>query len=334
MKINFEPNTKTFLLIVVVLVVGCTNNPAEKTKIVETVPEVDHIEHDLQIIDISQKQLALYNQLVNTDSAQRVKIFRDSLYYPYQDVWNGYIGRVETFDLVAEHYGIRKINELNEKNKSFYSGNNNGDLLGNFYKIKDGMRQLTGFSPKGKWYLLYGPANANLGGVGDGVMFIDFAFPENKDLESIIDWFPHELNHQIHNNLNKDTTHTVLGRCINEGFATYVNKLYWNNIEGNKEYSLAMSLSYSEGELKAAEQDWDYVLSIFKENYQSIDKDFIDKFGAQNLKLKESLPGKIGYLVGFRIVESYVSKHGSDSWKDIYKLSYEDVLEKSDIFKQ
>lgn len=334
MKIKFETNSKTLLLIVIVLGIGCTSMPSKKTRTDEIVSETENLDDGLQIIDISQKQLALYNQHLNTDSVQRTKLFRDSLYYPYQEVWNGYIGKVETFDLVAEHYGMKTINELNEKNKLFYSGNNEEALLDAFFEVRSGMKKLTGHSSKGKWYLLYGPAMANLGSVGEGLMFIDFAFPENKDLQSVIDWFPHELNHQIYANLNKDSVHNVLARCVNEGFATYVNKLYWNNIEGNKEYSLAMSLSYSEEELKATEQDWDFVLSFFKENYLSVDKGLIDKFGAHNLKLKESLPGKIGYLVGYRIVESYVRLNGPDSWKDIYTLSCEELLEKSEIFKQ
>ena len=209
------------------------------------------------------------------------------------------------------------INELNKKNKLFYSGNKDQALFDAFFKVRDGMEKLTDLAPKGKWYLLYGPSLANLGTGSKGVMFIDFAFPENKDLNSVINWFPHELNHQIHSNTSKDTIHNVLARCINEGFAVYVNKLYWNNIEGNKDYSIAMSLSYSEQELEAVEKEWDFVLSFFEENYLSVDKDIIGKFGARNIKLKENLPEAIGYLIGYKIVESYVRLHGNDFWRDI-----------------
>jgi len=334
MKINFEPNTKTLLLIVVVLVVSCTNKPAEKTKIVETVPEVDHIEHDLQIIDISQKQLALYNQHVNTDSVQRVKIFRDSLYYPYQEIWDNYLGKIETFDAVVEHYGIRIIDQLNEKNKLFYSRNKEDALLDAFFKVRDGMIELTGHSPKGKWYLFYGPSAANLGSVGEDLMFVDFGFPDNNDLPSVINWFPHELNHLIYSNLNNDTARHALEVCINEGLAVYVNKLYWNTIGGKKDYSVAMSLSYSEQELAIAEQEWNFILSYFKENYLAVDQNVKNNFGSRSSKLKENLPGAIGYLIGYKIVESYVKINGPDSWKDCYTLGLEELLEKSEILKE
>lgn len=332
--IKYKMKFKSLLLIIAVVGISCNSKPGEKKGINEVASTVEKTANALEIIDISQKQLALYNMHQDTDSAIRAKIFRDSLYYPYQDIWDGYVNGRETFDLVAEHYGIRKIAELNEKNKLFYSKKNNGALLDAFFKVRDGMEKLTGHKPKGKWYLLYGPSLANLGGVGEGVMFIDFAFPENKNLKSVINWFPHELNHQILSNTSIDTSHNVLARCIDEGFATYVNKLYWNNIEGNKDYSLAMSLSYSEEELKAADEDWDFVLTFFKENYLSVDKSIINKFGAQNEKLKENLPGKIGYLIGYRIVENYVGLHGSDSWKDIYDLSFEELLDKSEFLEQ
>ncbi len=287
--------------------------------------------NDLEIIDISQKQLALFNKHLNSDSAQRTKIFRDSLYYPYRDIWDGYVTNIETFDLVSEHYGVKTINELNNKNKLFYSGSKDEALLDAFFKVRDGMIKLTGYYPKGKWYLLYGPALANLGGVGKGIMFVDFAFPENKDLKTVINWFPHELNHQIYSNTSKDSIHNVLARCIDEGFAVYVNKLYWNNIEQNKEYSLAMSLSYTDQELEAAEKEMNFILPLFKEQYLSEERDIIDKFGARNVKLKENLPGAIGYFIGYKIVKSYVNLNGEESWRDIYTLSFEELLDKSEF---
>ena len=94
MKINIERNYKSLLFVLMVLVIGCNSEPAAKTKPYEMVSETDHNKSDLQIIDISQKQLHLYNQHLNTDSAQRVKIFRDSIYYPYQEVWDGYLGNI------------------------------------------------------------------------------------------------------------------------------------------------------------------------------------------------------------------------------------------------
>jgi predicted Zn-dependent protease DUF2268 len=334
MTLKFETKFIALLLIIIFEVISCSTNPGENTRLNETVAEAEKLDDDLQVIDISQKQLALYNKHLNTDSTTRVQLFRDSLYYPYQEVWDGYVGRIETFDLVAEHYGIKKINELNEKNKLFYSGNKEEALLDAFFEVRTGMIKLTGHSPKGKWHILYGPALANLGGVGDGVMFIDFAFPGNKDLKSVINWFPHELNHQIYSNLSKDSVHNVLARCIDEGFAVYVNKLYWNNIAGNKNYSVAMSLNCSQTELEAAEKDWDFILPFFKEHYLSVERDIIDQFGASNIKLKENLPGAIGYFIGYKIVENYVNLHGDDSWKDIYNLSFEELLDKSEILKQ
>lgn len=320
--------------IIIVFTTGCDYKIKESSKLDTAISGSLNKNDDLQIIDISQKQLAFYNKYLNTDSVQRVHIFRDSLYYPYQEIWDGYLGKIEVFDAVAEHYGVRAIDKLNEKNKLFYSGNKDEALLDAFFEVREGMVELTGYSPKGTWYLLYGASVANLGGVGEGIMFVDFWFPGNKDLPSVINWFPHELNHQIYSNLNKDTATHALQVCIDEGFAVYVNRLYWNTIGGKEDYSIAMSLNYSEEELKAAMQEWDFILSYFKENHLSVDQNIKDRFGSRSMKLKKNLPGAIGYLIGYKIVENYVRIHGPESWKTIYTLGFEELLEKSELLKE
>ena len=301
---------------------GCGQNPGQ---------EPGNEKGSLQIIDISQKQLSLYNLHQATDSVKRVRIFRDSLYYPYRDVWDGYLGSMETFDAVAEYYGVRMIEKLNSKNQLFYSDNNAGELLNAFNEVKDGMIELTGYSPRGKWYLLYGAAQVNLGGVGDGVMFIDFSYPGNKDLHSVINWFPHELNHQFFDRTNTDTASHVLELCINEGLAVYVNKLYWNRLGGKEDYSVAQSLSYTEEEMEAVSNNWDYILDYFRNNYLSTDQNVKNSFGSRSIKLKPELPGAIGYVIGYRIVDNYVKINGKDSWKDIYKAGFNEVLDQSKI---
>ncbi len=191
---------------------------------------------------------------------------------------------------------------------------------------------MTGIKPRGKWYLLYGPGMANLGSVGKLVMFVDFANPENKDFESVINWFPHELNHLIYESSVGNQERSVLSHCLNEGFAVYVNELYWRNKGDQPDYSTAMSLAYSDDELTQAVKEWDYISAYFLERYKSKDKEVIDQFGTRNHRIKKELPGAIGYFIGYKIVDSYVQLHGTDSWKDIYHLSPEVVLTRSGLF--
>jgi hypothetical protein len=44
---------------------------------------------DFQIIDISQKEMRIFNRYKNDDSTTRNKVFIDSLFKPYQKFWNG-----------------------------------------------------------------------------------------------------------------------------------------------------------------------------------------------------------------------------------------------------
>ena len=109
-----------------------------------------------------------------------MQVFRVSLNYPLKDVWNGYLGKIETFDAVANYYGIKIIDQLNEKNKSFYTEDKDKNLLEAFFEIREGMKALTGHSAKGKWFLLYGSGIANLGGVGNDIFLSILAFLKIK----------------------------------------------------------------------------------------------------------------------------------------------------------
>ncbi len=98
-------------------------------------PGTEPTRQQIQIIDISQKQLALYKLLLGADSLnQQAKTLRDSLYYPYQDLWDGYVGGRKGFDLTSYHYGLKMIDSLSQKNRAFYNPNHQLDLTEEFIK--------------------------------------------------------------------------------------------------------------------------------------------------------------------------------------------------------
>src|SRR5690606_6426962 len=98
-------------------------------------------------------------------------------------------------------------------------------------------------------YIVYGPAWANLGGLSGGTMFIDLSHSSNRTNEAVMMMFPHEITHQIMSNVNPHYDTTALGSIINEGFAVYMNELYWQ-----EKYTLAEHLGYTAAELDACVQ--------------------------------------------------------------------------------
>jgi uncharacterized protein YjaZ len=59
-----------------------------------------------------------------------------------------------------------------------------------------------------------------------------------------------------------------------------------------------------------------------------------DLIASRSSHLIEGAPGATGYFLGLRIVEAYVARHGTDSWKDLYDLPAGVVLRRSGYLEE
>lgn len=275
---------------------------------------------DFQIIDISQKEIRVFNQSKSLDSITRTQLLVDSLFTPYKHFWNGYIGDEKSFVEWVHESVYPNLAGYNQRNSQI----NGEKLLQQFNEVKENMYQLTGYKPKGLWYIVFGPAWTDLGGFSDGTMLIDLAHSNNTSNEKIMKMFPHEINHQIYSNVGTPSENTVTARVISEGFAVYMNGVYWKD-----KFSDAENLGYSDVELEACKKQMDYIKAIYKKSYNSTNKETIESFANRSYFFTKELPGALGYFIGLEIVKNYVALHGKDSWKDIYKLTPLQVYEQS-----
>jgi len=84
-----------------------------------------------------------------------------------------------------------------------------------------------------------------------------------------------------------------------------------------------------------SESDWNWFTEHEKQLFTELKQYFNDESGDNPLlrndkiKLFEDAPKSLNYWLGFLIIEKYVEKNGADSWKYIYKLNVESVLEQS-----
>jgi hypothetical protein len=274
----------------------------------------------LQLIDVAQREVRLFNQYKDADTTTRNRVFLDSLFTPYEAFWRGYLGDGNAFLRFVNEQMLPALPAVNARNKQV----DGPDLIRRFNEVKTNMTRLSGYAPHGTWYIVYGPAWADMGGIGSLAMFIDLAHGNNTSAEQVMFMFPHEINHQIQTNVNRHHDSTALSRILAEGFAVYMNKVYWKD-----RYTDARHLGYSEDELRACQTQQATINAFFRANKDATDRETIDKFADRGYKLNATLPGAIGYYIGLQIVERYVAKHGPASWKDLYSLSPKDVLAKS-----
>jgi len=276
----------------------------------------------LEIIDLSHKQIHALEAYKNKPENIRNKYITASLFTPYKDLWEGYLGNEKDFtqwvnDIVYKELEMykRRIDSIDIDQMNIYLN-----------KTITELESFTGYKAKGKWYIFFGPKWTNAGGIGNNTMVIDLAFPSNNNLEEIKSIFSHEINHQIYKNINTHNDINVLSRIIDEGFATYVDYIFNKDQKTKQE-----ALSYTYSEFRTCLENEKQLFNQLYKYFTLSDQDSINRFVARNLKFDEKLPGAIGYYLGFRIIEEYVKLNGPNSWKDIYSLSPQVVLNKSKI---
>lgn len=266
-------------------------------------------QENFQLIDLSQVQIRVINSIKHSSTEEKRllnQFILDSLYTPHQQFWNGYLGNGSQLVSWMNEEAINSLELLNRRNDSI-----KGKLLfQTFNEVNKGMKKLTGYTISGKWYMVYCHGATNLGGLSTGEMVIDLANDENNSYENIIQWFPHEMTHSIMNTVNTHTDTTAMGTIINEGFATYVNELYWG-----KRYTPAQNLGYTEKEYRNCLKFQRSIKKYFDHNKFSTDPKIINTFRSRSIKIRKELPGAIGYYCGYQIIKKYALK---SSWLDVF----------------
>jgi hypothetical protein len=276
----------------------------------------------IEWIDIAMKQVRLMRAAEDLPQEKRDRLLLDSIFMPHTGLWHGYLGQEAAFLNWVNNTAFSELSEYERKLKEICTL----EMQKIFARNVQDMKSLTGFTPQGKWYVFFGPKWTNLGGLGDGTMLIDLANSANTSLEDITRVFAHEINHQIYSLTCPQKDNAVLYRILNEGFACYVSYLYHQ-----ESTSIARELAYTEAQYRACRDNDARAIELLREHYQSNDSQLSRLFAHRQYLFYDDLPGALGYYIGFRIVEEYVKRFGTDSWIDIYTLQPEEVLMKSDI---
>jgi uncharacterized protein YjaZ len=192
-----------------------------------------------------------------------------------------------------------------------------------------GMMAYTGRSGCGEWYAVFGPGRTDMGSLGNGRIVIDFlGMPPDIDADAIRLTLAHEVNHVMFGARRQLDPHagSVLYRMIDEGLAAYVAHRYSGPVG-----SAARALSWSEEELAWALRHERELWTMLQRYFYATHPDVFDVFFMYDQQVRPGAPGKIGYFLGYRIIEEYVRRHGDDSWRDLYDMDVADILEASRV---
>ena len=275
--------------------------------------------NSIQVVNIYKQQIISTFESRNNSEEERINQFVKDVYFSNKEFWNNFF----------DENGFRKW--VHKNWVKFQDVNTPGFLIpfkinfdSLFIETVTKVNKLTFRKPEGKWYLVYGTKVANMGGFYNGDMFVDFFGIGNSDTEHLIFNLPHEINHQIFSESNNDNG-TLLYTIIDEGFACYVNYLYWD-----KKFTPAENIDFTFDEWQWCIQNENQIFNYTKIYVDSTDKKIRYKFQRAHEYIFTDAPDRIAYFIGFRICQAYVKEKGIESWKDIYKLPPKEILRLSD----
>jgi hypothetical protein len=320
--------SKRSLLVMVITLGGCTGPTLDSTENLEVLnARVEATADSLlsrgdtctRIHHLWRDQLRLALSLAHRPQKERTATLVDLVYHPHADFWKGYVGGEKEFVVEV----ARRWVDLERDPRAAIPVNVN--MAGLIVETNRLAAVLAGRAPRCvDWYLLYGPGWADMGGLNTGEMLVDFFGFTNLG-EDLRIYVPHEAAHVLYGDRPPDPQDgTLLSSILSEGFATYFS-VHFN--EGS--VSPAEALGYSAEEWNWAVENEPTLWEIAAADLDSRDDNLIRRFRAAGARIRPDAPGKIGYFIGYRIIESYVQRHGRDSWVDAFELPLGDLLTKS-----
>ena len=240
-------------------------------------------------------------------------MLRDSVYTPYSEFWDGYVG---DFDRWAR----REFDLAGHPNRTFPTRVDLPPLIADATARAE---EMTGLRGCASWHLVYGPGWAGMGGLSDGRMLVDF-FGGHSKADDMHWGLPHEVAHVLRFQEREPEPWNVLTAIFTEGMADFFKDIYWGD-----EQNAAEVLGYSESE-------WDWAIAheaelwgMAIEQLEDTSRAIIDRYQSASQRLHPDGPRNAGYFLGYRISEAYIARHGPDALIDLFRLPARKILDDS-----
>lgn len=274
----------------------------------------------VRVHHVWKRQVDAVHRTAGRPARERTAALVEAAYRPYAGFWAGYLGDEAAF---ARWAGERFRLEDDPRRVLPFAG----DVAALVAETTRRMAALTGRTGCGEWFLVYGPGWTNMGGLGGRTMVADFfGMPRYDGLSDARVTAPHEVNHLIFGPAHAadPDTGTVLLRALDEGFATWIADLYWGH-----GVSPADALGYTEDEWRWALEHERELWAAVRPHLASRERATADRLFSAGTRPLDGGPPKVGYFVGYRVVQAYVDRHGPESWRRLYDLPAARILRDS-----
>lgn len=324
-----------FTVLIICVFTICCKGKSEKLK--EESNKIDQILNvkdtidfgDFIVYNIYKNQILVYRELKGEQDSLKIanKIIKN-LFTPYPAIFKNCWTYSESNFIGWNTHLIKNDTIINERIKLIEQINLDA-IIKNTYKT---VSELSGYKPTGAWYIYIfsSPDGCDMCGCDFNSMQLNLSYTKMFEKNYIKNLLPHEFNHNIYDLTSKNDpdNNTVLWDVISEGFATYFAKKHSN-------------LSISEAFMTYSKEDYRWCLENEKRIFEKAKpllfstngKDYNELGTAERNSFMQDSPGRLGYFIGYRIIEEYVKRNGEDSWTEVYTIPIRKLLKESEYEK-
>lgn len=326
-------------IVQLLLIILCSFSNTKAQNVDFDYNKISKISDSIKVQNITIHNLFKSQIIAHTNNEFNSQMIVNNVYLPHKKLWDSCYAQIfgdENANRFNNREGMIKWNQtLFNKSKSEYIEQSKAitkiNINNLFKKNLKKFNRLVPYQPNAKISILFTPVTGIGFGGCDAQQFalelnnksIDILYTLEKGL-------PHELNHLVYEKFrNNDVDrNSALSQTIDEGFACYFTYVFFD--KKIQEYEAVENMT---------KENWDWYIKNEKEIFIKTKSFFSDSSGNNPLlrndkhKLFPDAPKSLNYWLGFRIISEYVKKYGSDSWKDIYKLTAKEVIQRSEYEK-
>lgn len=326
-------------IVQLLLIILCSFSNTKAQNVDFDYNKISKISDSIKVQNITIHNLFKSQIIAHKNNEFNSQMILNNVYLPHKKLWDSCYAQIfgdENANRFNNREGMIKWNQtLFNKSKSEYIEQSKAitkiNINNLFKKNLKKFNRLVPYQPNAKISILFTPVTGIGFGGCDAQQFalelnnksIDILYTLEKGL-------PHELNHLVYEKFrNNDVDrNSALSQTIDEGFACYFTYVFFD--KKIQEYEAVENMT---------KENWDWYIKNEKEIFIKTKSFFSDSSGNNPLlrndkhKLFPDAPKSLNYWLGFRIISEYVKKYGTDSWKDIYKLTAKEVIQRSEYEK-
>lgn len=320
------------LFSLICITISCQNKKEETETLMQ---KLEQLPDSIKIKDIVIYNAFKHQILAHKNNEYDSLLIANKVYKPHQTLWDNCYGMIfgeENASKFNNPEGMMQWNKtLYPDNKEYFDKQVKILLSLNIDSLfQTNLKRFNDLVPhkiSSRISIAFVPVQGiGFGGCASDQFVYELNNPEFDIKYSMEKGIPHELNHIGYEPFRyKDPlTDTALAQTIDEGFACYFTRVFFN-----------MELSPEEAVEDMTKSDWEWYMEHEKELFTKCKTYFYDESGDNPLlrndkfKLFPDAPRSLNYWLGYRIVAFYIKNNGNDSWKNIYTTPIKEVYEKS-----